>query len=189
LLFNRAALMNRRARQPRFKATEVVAALALREGAVVADIGAGGGYFSMLLARAVGPTGRVYAVDTNPKVLAYVDEQAEDHQLRNVETVLVTSEGVNLPAAGCDLIFARNVFHHLNEPVAYFRDLRAYLKPEGEVAVIDYKKRSLFSFVTLMGHYVEEELIRSTLADAGYVLARRFDFLPDQSFHVFGQSM
>jgi len=71
-------------RQPRFKATEVVDALGLREGAVVADIGAGGGYFSMLLARAVGPTGRVYAVDTNPKVLAYIDEQADNHRLRNV---------------------------------------------------------------------------------------------------------
>jgi len=184
-MFNRAEMLNRRAGQPKFKADEIIRTLDIKAGAAVADIGAGGGYFTMRFAEAAGLDGRVYAVDTNAKSLAYVENNAEKNGMINVETVLLDNTGLKLPEHGCDLIFLRNVFHHLDDTVGYFKDLKRFLKPGGRVVIIDYKKRKTLNFIALMGHHVEEESIRKTMSDAGYSLVERYDFLPEQSFTVY----
>lgn len=178
-------MLNRRASHPKFKADEIIEVLSLQKGAVVADIGSGGGYFTIRFAKTVGLNGRVFAVDTNARLLAYVKNYAKKNQITNVETVLIDKNGLNLPKEGCDLIFLRNVFHHLNQPEHYFKTLKCFLKPGGRVVVIDYKKRKTLNVIALIGHYAEEAFIQETMKNAGYVLVERYDFLPEQTFNVF----
>jgi predicted methyltransferase len=185
MLFDRGAMFNRRASQPKFRAEEIVETLEPQKGSVVADIGSGGGYFTVLFAKAVGPQGTVYAVDTDAKLLAHVREYACEQGVANVQTVEAQSLASRLPQAGCDQVFARNVYHHLDDPEDYFRTIQDYLKPRGRLAVIDYQKQSGFSFVALFGHYVKETEIRAAVERAGFTLAQTYDFLPEQSFNVF----
>lgn len=184
-MLNRAEMLNRRASNPKFKVDEIINILSLEKGNVVADIGCGGGYISMRLAGKVGLDGKVYAVDANKNMLDYVNTLAKDNQMTNLETVLVDENGLKLPAQSCDLIFLRDVFHHIEDRKSYFLTLKSYLKPNGKVVIIDYKKSNSFSFINLMKHYVKEELIQETLKEAGYVLIESFDFLPEQSFNIF----
>lgn len=185
MLFNRAEMYNRRAAQPQFKAREVISLLDLKEGCVVADIGSGGGFFTTRFSEAVGETGKVYAVDTNEKLLAYIEKKAREHDMKNIATAYVGKGGPNFPPCEFDLVFMRNVFHHLKEPVSYFKTLLRSMRPEGRVAILDYKKGVPPGFIKLMGHYVDEGLIVETMAKAGYEPARRYDLLPEQSFNIF----
>jgi len=105
-------------------------ALALQQEQKVADIGAGGGYFSLRFAEAVGKDGRVFAVDTNPKFLEFIKNSAKKKGLANVETVFTAADNPTLPEKSIDLIFMRNVSHHLLNRAEYFKKLRNALKPE-----------------------------------------------------------
>ena len=91
---------------------------------------------------------------------------------------------MELPEAGLDLVFSRNVFHHLPEPQSYFAALKKYLKPGGRVAIIEHKKKG-FGFVALFGHHTSRETIVQDMEKAGYSPVEAFDFLPDQTFTVF----
>jgi len=186
MMFSKAEMFNRKASHPKYRANEIMKVLALSEGAVVADIGAGGGYFAMRFAETVGSEGKVYAIDTDRKLLAYIEKCAEKNRIANIETILTGERGVVLPEQSCDLIFLRNVFHHLRQPEDYFRSLKHFLRPKGRVAVIDYKKpRAVMRFISPIGHYAEERFIRETMRKAGYVLVESHDFLPEQSFNIF----
>ena len=184
-MFNQAEKLNRRAGQPQFKAEQIISQLAIEPGAIIADIGSGGGYFTIRFACATGREGKVYAVDTNKRFLAYVEELSAKNNLENIETILVRGGLSGLPPNGCDLVFLRNVFHHLSDVEKYFKDLRVYLKPEGCVAIIDYKKGKALDFIALKRHYTEETLIGKTMINAGYKLVQRYEFLPEQSFGIY----
>lgn len=184
-MLNRAEMLNRRADHPKFKAGKVISTLALKPGAVVADIGSGGGYFTMRFAEEVGLDGRVYAADKNEKFLDYIKNQARKNQMTNVKTVLVDENGLKLPENGCDIIFLRNVVHHIEDRKSYFANLKRFLKPEGRVVIIDYKKRKTMNFISWMGHYVEEDDIKQTMRNAGYELVEKYNFLSEQSFTVY----
>jgi ubiquinone/menaquinone biosynthesis C-methylase UbiE len=190
MLFNRAEMYNKRAAQPQFKAQEVIGLLKLEKGHAVADIGSGGGFFTMRFSEAVGETGKVYAVDTNEKLLAYVKKKARELGRNNVVAVAVRAgkEGLDLPSGSLDLAFMRNVFHHLEEPADYFKVLRGRMKPEGRVVIIDYKKGTAPGFIQFMRHYTDERRITEAMTKAGYELTSRYDFIPGQSFHIFRPS-
>lgn len=146
----------------------------------------GRGYFTLEFARRVGKSGWVFAVDDKRKYLDFIRRQSERAGLDNIEFILAESGGVGLPASSVDLIFARNVFHHLPEPARYFRNLGDALKPAGRVAIIDHMPNRGLSFVSLFKHFTPVEKIRETMESAGYVLCESFNFLPGQSFLVFG---
>jgi SAM-dependent methyltransferase len=157
----------------------VVAALALRPGQRVADLGAGGGYFTLRLARAVGPEGRVYAVDTDPDMRELVADRAARDGRGNVVPVAARPEDPALPEP-VDLVLLVNAFHHLPEPAGYAATLAGHLRPGGRVAVVEAEPRRL-----LFGHATAPERIRTTMAAAGYVLQEEHRFLPRQSFQTF----
>lgn len=117
-----AKMFNRKASNPKSKPNEIIEALALRQGQNVADIGAGGGYFSLRLANAVGDEGRVYAVDTNPGFLEFIRNSAKEKGLNNVETIPATKDNLPLPERSLDLVSMRNVCHHLPSRVEYFEN-------------------------------------------------------------------
>jgi arsenite methyltransferase len=178
-----AKMFNRRASDPRYQPDKIMDALALQRRQVVADIGSGGGYFSLRFAHAVGKEGRVYAVDTNPKLLAFVRQSAIDKGLDNVETRLIEGDDLPLPQKTFDLIFLRNVCHHLSHRVKYFTNIQNVLKPEGKIAIIEYTRSGVFR--RLFQHYVPQETIITEMNEAGYQMQNAFNFLPDQSFTIF----
>ena len=179
-------LLNREASSPGHDAQRIMEKLAIVEGYKIADIGSGGGYFALEFARRVGESGRVYAVDNSQKSLDFVRQKANAAGLNNMEFVLlVGNDGPDLPAASLDLIFARNVFHHLSEPAKYFRKLRKAVKPDGKIVVIDHMPGHGFSFTSIFRHVTPVERILETMKSAGFQLSESFDFLSGESFSIF----
>lgn len=181
-------MLNREAASPRRRAMQILDSLRIIEGQTIADIGSGGGYFTLEFARRVGASGRVFAVDSKRKYLDFIRRQSEQAGLGNIEFILAESDGVDLPVSSVDLIFARNVFHHLPEPVGYFGNLGAALKLGGRVAIIDHTPERGLSFVSLFRHFTPVEKIRGAMETAGYVLSESFGFPPSQSFMIFRRS-
>jgi ubiquinone/menaquinone biosynthesis C-methylase UbiE len=176
--------LNRKAASPGFGAERILDSLGLPEGGAVADIGSGGGFFALAFARKVGGGGKVYAVDNNRKYLEFVRREAGKAGLGNIVFVLAGDDGAGLPEASVDLVFARNVFHHMRDPGRYFRGVRKALKPGGSVAVIDYLPERRSGFLSRMKHSTPVETIRRTMESAGYRLRASHDFLKEQSFTV-----
>jgi len=116
---------------------DVLAALALRPGMVIADVGAGTGYFTVRLARAV-PDGEVIATDIEPDMVRYLGERARRERLGNVRAVLAGADDPRLPAASVDRILVVDVWHHLGDRARYAAGLAAALRPGGQLAVVDF---------------------------------------------------
>ncbi len=163
------------------KPHEVIQALALQPDAVVADIGAGTGYFAVRLAHRV-PQGRVYAVDAEPDMVQHLKRRAEESKLTNVRVVQASAQDAKLPEKA-DLVLFVDVYHHVEDRVSYFARLRDALKPEGRLAVVDFR---LDAPVGPPRHgRVAPDAVKRELGQAGYVLSAEHDFLPYQYFLVF----
>lgn len=162
----------------------VVQALGLGPGNQVADLGSGGGYFTFRLAKAVGPTGKVYAVDIDEAMNADLRARAAQEGHKNVEVVLARPDDPRLPPGAIDLVLTSNTYHHLKDRTAYFAKLKKALKPQGRVAIIDFDSRGWMQSV---GHYTDPETIKSEMRAAGYRLEKEHAFLSKQSFLVFSQ--
>lgn len=159
------------------KPHEVVQALALKPDEVVADIGAGTGYFARRFAR---HAGTVYAVDIDPKLLAIVSKSA----VANLRTVLGTANDPQLASASVDTVFICNVLHHLDNRSAYIEKLKAALKPAGRVVVLEFHQGRL-----PVGPPDEMKIPEAALVGefrkAGLEVTRRHGFLPYQYFLEF----
>jgi ubiquinone/menaquinone biosynthesis C-methylase UbiE len=165
------------------KPDEVVALLGIGAGDRVADVGAGGGYFTFRFADAVGETGRVYAVDVDEDLLAYLDERVRDEGRANVEVVRATFDDPKLPDGEVDLVFVSNTYHHIQERPAYFRRLLLDLAPNGRVAILELDDRSWLP--RTMGHFTPAEAVAAEMNEAGYRLEARHEGLERQSFQIF----
>jgi ubiquinone/menaquinone biosynthesis C-methylase UbiE len=108
-------------------------------GMTVADVGAGAGAMTIVTARWLGPRGRVYSTDINEAQVRAIADQVTHGGLTNVVTLVGADASTNLPDACCDAIWLRDVYHHLKDPIALDRSLRAALKPGGRVAIIDFE--------------------------------------------------
>jgi SAM-dependent methyltransferase len=163
------------------KPHEVIKALALKPDAVVADIGAGTGYFSARLANML-RGGKVYAIDVEPDMVKYLAERAKRETLPNMVAVAGAPADPRLPAKA-DLILLVDVYHHIEGRQKYFGNLRGALKPGGRIAVIDFRLDSPEG--PPKAARIAPERVKSEMAKAGYVLAKEHDFLPRQYFLVF----
>jgi SAM-dependent methyltransferase len=163
------------------KPHEVIQALRLKPDAVVADIGAGTGYFTVRLARML-PQGHVYAVDLEPDMVKHLGERAKREGLTNVTPVRAAPDDPKLPRRA-DLILFVNVYHHVGERKRYFEKLAGALAPGGRVAVIDFRLDSPVG--PPRRARIEPERVKAELASAGYTLAAEHSFLPNQYFLVF----
>jgi arsenite methyltransferase len=165
------------------QADRVIATLDLSPGDYVADLGSGGGYFTFLLADAVGPEGRVYAVDVAEDMNERLAGIAAERGYDNVEVVLAAFDDAKIPAAGVDLVFTSNTYHHIEDRERYFRNLAESLREGGRLAVIDYKEEGFVQ--GLLGHSTDESTIESELEKSGYVLVEKHDFIEKQHFLIF----
>ena len=165
------------------KPHEVVAALDLKPGQVVADIGAGSGYFALRFARHVGATGKVLAVDVSRPMLDEIARRAAAASLANVTPVLARPDDPTLPAGGVDLVFTCDTWHHIEDRASYLGKLKQALKPGGRFVIVDFHKDAP------VGPPASMKLTRAeVLAEverAGFTLAGEPTFLPHQYFLVF----
>jgi ubiquinone/menaquinone biosynthesis C-methylase UbiE len=166
------------------KPDEVVRALALAEGAAVADVGAGSGYFTVRLARAVGPAGRVLATDVQPEMIRALEERVRKEGLPNVSVVKAGFDDPALPASCCDLVFLANVYKEIADRGSYLPRLAPALRPGGRLAVIDFRPGAR-GFGPPEEVRIPEEQVVAELAAAGFALAARHEFLERQYFLVF----
>jgi ubiquinone/menaquinone biosynthesis C-methylase UbiE len=165
------------------KPREVIEVLGLRPGEVVADIGAGSGYFALRIARHV-PEGRVYAVDVRKELLAHLEQGATAAALANVTPVLAPPDDPRLPAGRVDRVFICNVWHHIDDQPVYLQRLRTALAPGGEIVMIDFHKRELPVGPPVAMKIARDDLVAQMQAH-GFQLAREHTFLPHQYFLVF----
>jgi SAM-dependent methyltransferase len=163
------------------KPHEVIQALSLEPDAVIADVGSGTGYFAVRLANMV-PKGRVYGVDLEPDMVKYLAERAKREKRDNVVAIAGAPDDPRLPEKA-DLVLLVDVYHHIDDRERYFRNLRTSLKPGGRIAVIDFRMESPDGpprAARIAPQRVIDELDR-----AGYQVAKRHEFLPNQYFLVF----
>ena len=166
------------------KPEEVMARLGLKPGDAVADLGAGSGYFTLRLAQAVGPQGKVYAVDVLPEMLDYIRRRAQVDGLKNIQLVQALPHDPQLPPASLDMIFICNTLHHISERPAYYPRLAKALRPGGRLANVDFCKKPLPFGPPLEMKIDKPEMIEEAKS-AGFHLAQDFDFLPYQYFLIF----
>jgi ubiquinone/menaquinone biosynthesis C-methylase UbiE len=162
---------------------QVVAALALRPGQVVADLGAGPGYFALRLARKVGQRGRVFAVDVEPAMLSALRERVARGRLLQVTPVLGLADDPLVPAGSCDLVLSVAAYHHYPNRPAALRQMARLLRRGGRLALIDFHKRET-SMGPPVGERVPREEVLRHIQRAGLRVAQELTFLPHQYFFV-----
>jgi predicted methyltransferase len=169
------------------KPAEVIQALGLKPGMVVADLGAGSGYFTRRFVEAVTETGKVYAIDVEPEALKHVKDGIEHmHIPYTAEFILAPPDNPKLPFESVDLIFLCNVYHHLDDRTTYFTNVKSALKPGGRIAIIDfYHDERSGDLGFSKTHLVSRETVLAEMGQAGYRLLREHTFLPRQYFLEF----
>ena len=169
------------------KPAEVVEALALKPGLIVADLGSGSGYFTRRFIEAVTETGKVYAIDVEPEMLKYTEESIIHlHRPYTAEFILARPDSPKLPYESVDLLFVCNTYHHLDERPKYFSNTKSSLKPGGRVAIIDFYHDERSGEVGFpKQHLVPRETVIAELTEAGYRLVQEHTFLPRQYFLEF----
>ena len=148
---------------------KILAAVGLKRGMKVADVGAGTGLFTIPFANAVGPEGKVYAVEIAKKFLEHIRSRAQQAKMVNVETVPCNERSVELPEASVDLAFICDVYHHFEFPKASLASLHNALKPGGEIVLIDFKRIPGESSDFVMGHVrAGQEVFESEIIASGF---------------------
>ena len=159
----------------------VIASLDLKPGQIVADVGAGTGYFSVRLAKSAAAP-KVYAADIEPSMVDYLRQRAAKEGLRNMVAVQAAAGSPNLPEP-VDVILIVDTYHHIGERETYFRKLAKSLKPGGRIAIVDFKPDSPEGPPKEFRFSLEK--FKSEMAKAGYRLSARHDYLPRQQFLIF----
>ena len=163
----------------------IMDALGIHEGSIVADLGAGGGWFTVRLARRVGPNGRVYAQDIQKPMIESMERRIRREGLPNVTMVLGTPEDPNLPDP-VDAVLIVGVYGELGQPVEWLKNVRKSMRPAGRIGVVDFRKDGLGPGPDLVERVDEAEVIKDAKA-AGLQLINRTTQLPFQYLLIFGK--
>ena len=164
---------------------QIMDALQIGDGSVVADLGAGGGWFTIRLARRVGPNGRVYAEDVQPEMIGAIERRVKREGLENVITKLGTPTDPGIPAGTVDAVLIVDAYHELEDPVGLLRHVAKTLRPNGVIGIINYKKDGGGPGPP-MEERVDAERVIADAKTAGLELRRRHNFLPYQYLLTFG---
>ncbi len=159
-------------------------ALRIAPGSTVADVGAGSGYMTIRMARRVGPTGKVYANDIQPQMLAILRQRLEREKITNVDLVLGTMDDPKLPAATVDLILMVDVYHEFAQPQAMLRRMREALKPGGRLVLLEYRKEDP-SIPIRPDHKMSVAEAKTEVEAEGFTLTNVDERLPRQHILIF----
>jgi ubiquinone/menaquinone biosynthesis C-methylase UbiE len=162
-------------------------AIGIAKGSTVADVGAGAGYMTWRLAERVGPEGKVYGNDIQPRMLELLRKNMEQRKLANVEPVLGAFDDPKLPAAAIDLVLMVDVYHELSEPQRMLRHIRESLKPDGRLVLLEYRAEDP-AVPIRAEHKMTVEQARTEVEAEGYHLSKVLENLPRQHILVFTKS-
>jgi ubiquinone/menaquinone biosynthesis C-methylase UbiE len=159
-------------------------AIGIEKGSTVADVGAGSGYMTVRMARKVGPSGKVYANDIQPEMLALLRQRLAKEKITNVETVLGGVDDPKLAAATLDLILMVDVYHEFQQPQAMLRHLRQALKPGGRLVLLEYRKEDP-SIPIRIEHKMAVSEAKLEIEAEGFTLSKVDAVLPRQHILIF----
>jgi SAM-dependent methyltransferase len=165
-------------RDERLQINRVMEILGVAPGGVVADIGAGSGWFTVRAARRVTEKGRVYAVDINPDAIRYIKQRIQKEDLHNVKTILSKPDDPLLPANEIDSVLLLKTYHEVAKPVTLLRNLRPSLRAGAKVGVIDRNGNG-------ENHGVAREVVIREASQAGYTLREKYDFVKGDGMDYF----
>jgi ubiquinone/menaquinone biosynthesis C-methylase UbiE len=165
---------------------EILAKLQLKPGTVVADLGAGPGVFTLPIAKAVSPGGKVYAVEIQQEFLDHIARKTKEQNVTNAVPVLGKYTDPNLPAKDVDVAFFHDVLHHVENRAEYLKNLAPYVKPSGRIAVVELDP--------VKGSHRDDPKLRLTkeqvaawMADAGFKPVEEFNMFDDKWFVVYAR--
>jgi ubiquinone/menaquinone biosynthesis C-methylase UbiE len=157
--------------------------LAVKPGMVVADIGAGSGYHSALLSKMVG-TGKVFAVDVEPEMIAYLNARIKQEKLSSIVPILSTEQKVSLPENTIDMMLLVDVYHEFSFPYEMALSMRAALKPGGKLVLVEFRAEDPTVPIKTIHKMSEAQAIKEFKA-AGFAFDKNIDNLPWQHCMVF----
>ncbi len=166
---------------------QIMELLSIRPGDVVADVGAGSGYFTIPIAKAVGAKGRVIATDIRQEMLDYIAGRLEKEGLENVQLLKVEPNDPGLPVGAVGTVLMVDVIHYVKDRVDFARKLKGALAPGGRVVVIDfrYDPEAKREFAPPPEQQVPRETLDREMAEAGFKVVESYDFLPEQYFVIY----
>ena len=174
-----AGWLERPEREDEEAPSKALDALQLKPGMVVADIGAGSGYYTSRMARRVGPSGRVYATDIQQGMIDLLDRRIQSEGLANVTSVLGAMDDPKLPANSIDLAIMVDVYHELQQPQLFLQRLKPAFKPGGRLVLLEFRKED--SKVPILEvHKMSVAEVKQELEAEGFALDRVIDVLPWQ---------
>lgn len=182
------ASLERPERVAALKVDEIVARLGLRPGHVVADLGAGPGIFSLALAKAVGPSGKVFAEEVDQAFIDRINQRAQEQRVTNVQAVLGEFTDPKLPPAAVDLAFFHDVLHHVDDRAGFLKALAPSLKPAGRIAIVEYDALT-GPHKAVPALTVTREQLDALMAGIGFTPVERIDdlFTDARWFVIYGR--
>jgi len=183
-----AAWLDRPEREQEEDPDKALDLLSIRPGMTVADVGAGTGYMSLRMAHRVGPTGKVYANDIQPRMLEKLRANSQREKLNNVETVLGTDTDPKLPAGQMDLVLLVDVYHEFSHPQAMLDRIRESLKPDGRLVLLEYRKEDP-KIPIRIEHKMTVAEAKTEVEAEGYRLADVIEKLPRQHILIFRKNV
>lgn len=164
----------------------LLANLGIRPGMTVCDLGCGNGFYSLPLARLVGPTGRVLAVDVQPQMLKMLEEREAAARINNIDTILGMRHDPKLPGAAVDLVLLVDVYHEFSHPEQMLAAMRRALKPDGLIALVEFRAEDP-DVPVRPEHKMSKAQILKEFPANGFRLVKEFDRLPWQHLMFFGR--
>jgi ubiquinone/menaquinone biosynthesis C-methylase UbiE len=178
-----AGWLERPERESEEAPSKAIAALGLTPGMVVADIGAGSGYYASRMAKQVGPTGKVYATDIQPGMIELLNRRVTSEGLTNVTTILGGMDDPKLPPRSIDLAIMVDVYHELQQPQVFLQRLKETFKPGGRLVLVEFRKEDP-KVPILEVHKMSVAEVKQELEAEGYALDKVIDVLPWQHIIV-----
>ncbi len=183
--FHGADWLERPGREEEERPDLVLQALALRPGQTVAEIGCGTGFYARRLARAVGPSGSVYAEDIQPEMVDLLRRYAARDGIANIVPVLGEETDPKLPAGRMDWIFLADVYHEFQQPRPMLAAIRRSLAPGGRVALVEFRQEGDTAARIYPQHRMTVEQVLAEWQPAGFALVARQEDLPMQHLFIF----
>jgi ubiquinone/menaquinone biosynthesis C-methylase UbiE len=186
--FGGADWLEREGREAEQRPDQIIRTMGLKDGDVVADLGCGTGYFARRMARAVAPSGRVYGVDIQPEMLDRMKGLLAREGITNVVSVLGAGDDPRLPAGSLDWILLVDVYHEFQQPKAMLAKMREALKPEGRIALVEYRLEGDSAAHIRIEHRMSVEQVLGEWRPAGFRLEKKHDYLPTQHLFIFAKA-
>ena len=179
-----AEWLDREEREKEEQPRKAIAQFNLKPGMMIGDVGAGTGYYSIRMAKMIGPTGTVYANDIQPAMLETLRAKAAEAQVSNIVTVLGSESDPKLPAGKLDLVILVDVYHEFSRPQRMLQGIRESLKPGGRLVLLEYRKEDP-SVPIKPEHKMSVDEVKAEVLPEGYAFEKVVDKLPWQHIIFF----